>query len=108
PVRPIHLDGSGDFAETSAVPRTLMLLRLSFVAFLALALSGIVSANAPRPDGLDWPQWRGAQRDGVWRETGIREKFEQDTIPLRWSVPIGPGYSGPTVSAGRVYVTDFQ
>ena len=24
----------------------------------------------------------------------------------RWSVPIGSGYSGPTVADGRVYVTD--
>ena len=23
----------------------------------------------------DWPQWLGPQRDGVWRETGIIEKF---------------------------------
>jgi outer membrane protein assembly factor BamB len=54
----------------------------------------------------DWPQWRGARRDGVWRETGIVEKFDQDRIPLRWSVPIGGGYSGPTVAAGRVFVMD--
>ena len=24
----------------------------------------------------DWPQWRGPKRDGVWRETGIVERFE--------------------------------
>jgi outer membrane protein assembly factor BamB len=27
-------------------------------------------------------------------------------LPAKWSVGIGPGYSGPTVAAGRVYVTD--
>jgi outer membrane protein assembly factor BamB len=27
---------------------------------------------------------------------------------LRWSVPIGAGYSSPTVAAGRVYVTDYR
>ena len=25
----------------------------------------------------DWPQWLGPQRDGVWRETGILDKFPQ-------------------------------
>ncbi len=77
-------------------------------ALLATCFSALAVAAAPaRPDGLDWPQWRGAQRDGIWRETGIVEKFAGDTIPLRWSVPIGPGYSSPSVAAGRVYVTDF-
>ena len=54
----------------------------------------------------DWPQWRGPNRDGVWKETGIIEKFDAEEIPIKWSVPIGSGYSGPTVADGRVYVTD--
>lgn len=66
----------------------------------------ILLQTAPPEGGRDWPQWRGAARDGVWRETGIRERFESGTIPRRWSVPIGPGYDGPVVAAGRVYVMD--
>lgn len=54
----------------------------------------------------DWPQWRGPNRDGVWRETGIVEKFDAPELKLRWRVPISGGYSGPVVAAGRVYVTD--
>jgi outer membrane protein assembly factor BamB len=54
----------------------------------------------------DWPQWRGPGRDGVWNETGVVEKFASDRLPLKWRVEIGAGYSGPTVAAGRVYVTD--
>ena len=54
----------------------------------------------------DWPQWRGPQRDGEWRETGIVSRFSSDQLPLRWRVPVGSGYSGPTVAKGRVYVTD--
>jgi len=54
----------------------------------------------------DWPQWRGPTRDDVWRETGLVEKFSGPQLPLRWKAPIGAGYSGPTVAAGRVYLTD--
>ena len=54
----------------------------------------------------EWPQWRGPTRDGVWRETGLIEKFAEPQIKRRWQVPLGPGYSGPTVADGRVYVTD--
>ncbi|HUP79305.1 MAG TPA: PQQ-binding-like beta-propeller repeat protein, partial [Pirellula sp.] len=54
----------------------------------------------------DWPQWRGIARDGVWNETGIRDDLPNGQLPLDWSVEIGPGYTGPTVAAGRVYVMD--
>jgi outer membrane protein assembly factor BamB len=56
----------------------------------------------------DWPQWRGANRDGVWKETGLVETFPSDKLEHKWSVPIGPGYNGPTVADGRVYAMDRQ
>jgi outer membrane protein assembly factor BamB len=56
----------------------------------------------------DWPQWLGPNRDSVWRETGIVEKFPAAGPPVRWRTPIGGGYSGPVVAAGRVYLTDRQ
>ena len=58
--------------------------------------------------GQDWPQWRGPNRDGVWLETGIVEKLPEGQLPHVWSVEIGPGYCGPTVANGRVYVMDRQ
>ena len=54
----------------------------------------------------DWPDWRGSNRDGVWKETGLVKKFKSNTIPVKWSIPCGPGYSGPTVAVGKVYLTD--
>lgn len=54
----------------------------------------------------DWPGWRGPNRDGVWRETGIIDGFPSSEIPLKWRAPVSNGYSGPTVAAGRVYATD--
>ena len=69
-----------------------------FLLFLLLPLSGGIAD--------DWPQWRGANRDGKWSETGLIEKFESPKIARKWTVPIGSGYSGPTVAAGRVLVMD--
>lgn len=54
----------------------------------------------------DWPQWRGPKRDGVWRERDILRRFPEDGLRRQWSVPIGPGYSGPVVADGYAYVTD--
>jgi len=56
----------------------------------------------------DWPQWLGPKRDGVWRETGILERFSAEGPKVRWRVPVGAGYSGPAVSQGRVYLMDRQ
>jgi len=55
----------------------------------------------------DWPDWRGVNRDGVWTETGIVEKFDSKSLGAKWSVPVGSGYSGPTVSNGKVYLADL-
>lgn len=54
----------------------------------------------------DWPQWMGPQRDGVWREKGIVERFPDGGPPVRWRAPVGGGYSGPAVAGGRVFLTD--
>lgn len=59
-----------------------------------------------RAAGDDWPQWRGPERDGVWRESGLVEKFSGPILEPKWRAKIGSGYSGPTVADGRVYLTD--
>lgn len=65
---------------------------------------GLLLFSAARAD--DWPTWRGPTRDGVWRETGLIEKFADAEVPIVWRVPVGSGYTGPTVSSGRVYLMD--
>ncbi|HXG23499.1 MAG TPA: PQQ-binding-like beta-propeller repeat protein, partial [Chthonomonadales bacterium] len=79
---------------------------LSALYVAAFALSAFADA-APKPTGLDWPQWRGVNRDGVWREQGLIERFAGSEVRIKWRVPISNGYSGPTVADGRVYVTDY-
>lgn len=64
---------------------------------VGLAVAGQVFAE-------DWPQWRGANRDGVWREKGIVQKL--DNLQVRWRTEVANGYCSPTVAAGRVYLTD--
>ena len=54
----------------------------------------------------DWPQWRGPRRDGQWRETGLLDTLPAGQITVLWRAEVGPGYSGPTVADGRIYVTD--
>jgi outer membrane protein assembly factor BamB len=57
-------------------------------------------------DEGDWPDWRGVNRDGTWHEKGVIKNFDSEHIMPKWSVPISAGYSGPTVSDQKVYITD--
>ena len=72
---------------------------------LAAALWSIVSSTLHADS---WPQWLGPQRDGVWREKGILEKFPEGGPKRIWRVELGAGYSGPAVAGGRVFVLDRQ
>src|ERR1044072_3449630 len=67
--------------------------RFLLCLLLALALTPTLSAD-------DWPQWLGPKRDGVWRETGLVEKFPPGGPPVKWRTPGRPGYAGPAASGG--------
>lgn len=69
---------------------------------MAVAGPLLMLANVSRAD--DWPQWRGPNRDGVWRESGILETFPPGGLNVLWRAPVGPGFSSPVVAQGRVYV----
>jgi outer membrane protein assembly factor BamB len=70
-----------------------------------LILSFLVSAAL---HAEDWPQWRGPNRDGAWRETGILQTFPVEGLKVRWRVPAGWGFASPVVAQGRVYLADSE
>lgn len=74
------------------------------LAGLVLTLSLAWTLPTARAD--DWPQWMGPQRDGVWRETGILQKFPPEGPKVLWRTPLAAGYTGPAVARGRVFVMD--
>jgi len=70
------------------------------IALLLLVTLGVASA-------ADWPQWMGEQRDGIWREAGVRKDLSDGDAKVHWRVPVSFGYAGPSVAKGKVYVPDF-
>jgi len=76
------------------------------IAICTAASAVLLISTAADSHAADWPQWRGANRDGIWTETGIIKRFDAPEIEAKWRVPIGAGYTGPTVADGRVYVHD--
>ena len=53
---------------------------------------------------LDWPQWRGPNRDGLSTETGLLKEWPKDGPPLLWKANgLGVGFSGISVAGQRIF-----
>ncbi len=93
------LAASGPVPERSSTPGSTA----------AEAASQPVSAG--RPGAVEstagWPGFRGAQRDGVSRESGLLANWPADGPRVAWRVPTGAGYSGVSIAAGRAF-TQWQ
>jgi outer membrane protein assembly factor BamB len=70
---------------------------LPFSATLALAFS---------LQAADWPGWRGPDRTGVSKETGLLKTWPKDGPAKTWSVKgCGGGFSSVAVTGGVIYGT---
>jgi outer membrane protein assembly factor BamB len=69
------------------------------------SLVAIVMALAGSPASADdWPQWRGPDRNGVSKETGLLRQWPEGGPPLAWKAAgLGAGHSTVSVANGRVY-----
>jgi len=53
----------------------------------------------------DWPQWRGPERNGISRESGLLKQWPASGPKLLWQVnAIGDGYSTPAVVGKRIFL----
>jgi outer membrane protein assembly factor BamB len=80
---------------------------LTGVAALCICFSAVLATRLAKPPAAtsDWPQWRGPQRDGVSRESGLLKQWPKEGPKLLWQVnDIGDGYSTPAVVENRIYL----
>jgi outer membrane protein assembly factor BamB len=71
----------------------------------ALFITGVF---ALRSAAEDWPSWRGPRGDGSWRAPPLPERWPAAGLKPLWKVPVGAGYTGIAVSAGRLYTLDRE
>jgi len=70
------------------------------VAFLGQSLSAAQ---------MDWPQWRGPNRDGLSAETGLLKEWPKEGPPLLWKATgLGAGYSGVSLAGQRIFTMGEQ
>jgi len=66
-------------------------------AFIAASLLAVASSIA-----ADWPQWRGANRDGITAEK-ISTNWPANGPKTLWRASVGTGFSSVSISQGRAY-----
>src|SRR5579872_5825312 len=74
--------------------------------FRSLSLLVVLAASTSYIQADDWPQWLGPKRDSVWSEKGVMRTFPTGGPTVLWHTAIAPGFSGPAVADGCVFVTD--
>ena len=76
-----------------------MLLALIFALTLTTSSTGV-----PAPDA-DWPQWRGPDRNGVAKETGLLKSWPASGPAVDWSIKtLGEGYGSLSIKGDRIFV----
>ena len=84
-----------------------MYLRWFMTALATTSLGSAVALaadSAPVASG-DWPGWRGPERTGVSRETGLLHQWPPGGPKLLWKAKgLGGGYATPSIAAGRLFV----
>lgn len=82
--------------------------RVHWCRVLVTVCCGALVAAAPGARAEDWPQFRGPARDGISRETGLLRQWPAGGPKVLWTVPVGQGYAGAAIVAGRLYHNDYD
>ena len=91
--------GSGVPSAMMVSPTSRRLLAASLGVIWSLLTCHLQAAD-------DWPQWRGPTRDGRISAPAWPSSLDTNSLRPVWTVPLGPGYSGPIVSPSLVFVTE--
>lgn len=79
----------------------------TFLKLVALIVVAAVALDAQTR--TDWPQWRGPERTGISRETGLLTQWPPAGPPVVWTVTnAGGGYGSIAVSGERVFVQGMR
>ncbi len=71
----------------------------------ALFMLSILLLSAAWVQSYDWGQWRGPNRDGHSKETGLLKEWPKEGPKLIWQLKgVGSGYSTPSISSGRIFL----
>jgi outer membrane protein assembly factor BamB len=79
------------------------------VVLAAVVLLFVFAAQALAQGEANWPQWRGPNRDGISKDTGLLKQWPADGPALVWKASgAGRGYSSFSIAGGRLYTMGLR
>jgi outer membrane protein assembly factor BamB len=82
---------------------------LNIKAVMGLGVIVLCLSEAAAQAGGDWPQWRGPNRDGISKETGLLKQWPAEGPPLAWKTAgAGTGYSSLAIADGRLFTMGLR
>lgn len=74
---------------------------------ITLLLTSVILASIMTDmHAQDWPQFLGPNRNSTSTEKGILRSWPAGGPQVLWTVNVGPGYGGPVIKDGKVYLLD--
>ena len=71
-----------------------------------LLISGVLFACISNVCAQDWPQYLGPSRNSTSPQKGILRSWPASGPDLLWTTNVGPGFGGPVIKDGKVYLLD--
>jgi outer membrane protein assembly factor BamB len=79
-------------------------LRVLCQSALVLLIAMAASAAEYQPAPGDWPGFRGPNRDGISKETGLNHTWSEDGPPLLWTTTgLGGGFSSVSIAGDKIF-----
>jgi outer membrane protein assembly factor BamB len=72
----------------------------------AALMALLVTSSVAGVLAADWPSYLGPNRNGTSPQKGLLRSWPKEGPKVLWTVPLGVGFSGPAVVAGKVYLLD--
>src|SRR5262245_9131691 len=97
------------FTLSLALPSALLFIwisvRLGGAPMAAKTVDPSMPPNAVPSGPSDWPQWRGPERNGLSKDTGLLKQWSPSGPRQTWSISnLGEGYGSIAVKGDRIYV----
>ncbi len=84
-----------------------MVARTLIPTFVFVTVMSIATGGQQPP--TDWPQWRGPERTGISRETGLVKQWPASGPPLQWSATgLGAGFGSLAVKGDRIFLQGLR
>ncbi|HKC87563.1 MAG TPA: PQQ-binding-like beta-propeller repeat protein, partial [Blastocatellia bacterium] len=81
-----------------------------FIIWFSVHASSVTVDNSAPPNTVpsgpsDWPQWRGPERNGVSKDTGLIKQWSSSGPQRAWSISsLGEGYGSLAIKGDRIFV----